>query len=209
MKNRSNYSEMLLEYYIDIGCVRQANEDYYGALFCFTKAIETHPKFEEAYLRRGIVRGILKDFIGAISDFSKAIVINPGYSEAYFNRGLLWHRSGINVSALEDFLKVIEIDPGYNGINVFIGDVYWKEKDYAQAVKYYSKAIEYEPENMSAYYKRAHAKRILMDYDGAIEDFNKFINLNPNVGQINLTNAIKKLFKKEIKEARFNFSSLN
>jgi tetratricopeptide (TPR) repeat protein len=211
MNNYSNFSdkETLLEYYIDYGCVRQANENYYGAVFCFTKAIEVSPNFAESHLRRGIVRGILKDFTGAVSDFSKAIFINPAYAEAYFNRGLLWQRSGININALEDFLKVIEIDPGYSGVYIFIGDIYWKQKEYASAVKYYTNAIEFEPLSMSAYYKRAHAKRILMDYDGALEDFNKFIMLNPNVGQISLTKAIRKLFKKEIKEEKFNFSSLN
>jgi len=189
--------------------MRQANEDYYGAVFSFTKAIEISPQFAEAYLRRGIVRGILKDLSGAISDFSKAISINPEYADAYFNRGLLWHRSEMLENALEDFIKVTEIDPCYSGVYIFIGDIYWKQKEYAQAVKYYSYAIDFDPINMSAYYKRAHAKRVLMDYDGALEDFNKFIMLNPNVGQISLTKAIRKLFRKEINEARFNFSSLN
>lgn len=211
MNNNSNYSdkEMLLEYYIDNGCVRQANENYYGAIFCFTKALEISPKSAEAYLRRGIVRGILQDFTGAVNDFSKAIVLNPNYTDAYFNRGLLWYRSGININALEDFLRVTDIDPGYSGVYIFIGDVYWKDKNYAHAVKYYTQAIEVEPGNMSAYYKRAHAKRVLMDYDGALDDFNKFIMLNPNVGHITLTKSIRKLFRKEIKEARFSFSSLN
>lgn len=211
MNDYTNYpdKETLLEYHIDNGCVRQSNEDYYGAVFSFTKAIEISPNSAEAYLRRGIIRGILKDFSGAINDFSKAIEINPDYSDAYFNRGLLWHRSGILINALEDFIKVTEIDPGYSGVYIFLGDIYWKQKEYAQAVKYYSYAIDFEPTSMSAYYKRAHAKRVLMDYDGALEDFNKFILLNPNVGQISLTKAIRKLFKKEIKEARFNFSSLN
>ena len=211
MNDYSNYSdkETLLEFYIDNGCVRQSNENYFGAIFCFTKALEISPNFAEAYLRRGIVRGILKDFTGAVSDFSKAIVLNPNYTDAYFNRGLLWYRSGINVNALEDFLKVTEINSGYSGVYIFIGDVYWKEKDYAEAVKYYTYAIETEPSNMSAYYKRAHAKRVLMDYDGALDDFNIFITLNPNVGQIQLTKAIKKLFKNDIKNSRFQFSSLN
>ena len=101
------------------------------------------------------------------------------------------------------------MNPHYSEVYLLIGDLNWKNKDYANAVKYYSQAIEVKPGNMSAYYKRAHAKRILMDYDGALEDFNRFIALNPNVGQIGLTNSIKRLFWEEIKRAKFQFSSLN
>ncbi len=209
--NYSNLSdkELKLEYYIDNGCVRQANQNYLGAVFSFTKAIGIAPDHAEPYLRRGIVRGILQDFNGAVSDFSKAIEISPFYPDAYFNRGLLWYRNGDNQKALEDFLKVAEINSEFSGVYIFIGDVYWKEKNYAQAVKYYTNAIDADPGNMSAYYKRAHAKRVLMDYDGALDDFNIFITLNPNLGHIQLTKAIKKLFKKDIKDSRFQFSSLN
>jgi len=209
--NYSNFSdkEFKLEYYIDNGCVRQANEDFLGAIFHFTKAVEIAPECHEPYLRRGIVRGILNDFFGAEGDFSKAIDLNRHCADAYFNRGLLWYRNGVNTKALEDFERVAEIDPGYGGIYIFIGDVYWKEKNYSLAVKFYSCAIDADPSNMSAYYKRAHAKRVLMDYDGALEDFNTFITLNPNIGQINLTKAIKKLFRNDIKNSVFQFSSLN
>lgn len=211
MNTQSNFSdkELKLEFYLDSGCVRQANGNYYGAIFCFTKVIEISPYFAEGYLRRGIVRGILNDFQGAVSDFSKAISFRPEYTEAYFNRGLLWYRSGIQINALEDFTKVTEIDPSHNDVFILIGDIHWKNKDFALAVKHYSYAIEADPSNMSAYYKRAHGKRVLMDYDGALEDFNKFISLNPNVGNITLTKPIKKLFKNEIKNSRFNFTSLN
>jgi len=101
------------------------------------------------------------------------------------------------------------LNPEYSQIFSLIGDVYWREENYALAVKHYSKAIEKDPGFMSVYYKRAHAKRKLQDYDGAINDYNKFIELNPNIGNITLTKAIKTLFRKELKEAGFYYSSFN
>lgn len=199
----------LYKHYLANGSSRQANGDYLRAIFHFTKAIEVNQLSAEAYLKRGIVRAIQKDLFGAEKDYSKAIELNQNFIEAYFNRGLFWYRVDSHKDALEDFLKVIEINPNYGGVLVLIGDIYWKNKDYAQAVKYYTKAIEVEPTNMSAYYKRAHAKRVLMDYDGALEDFNRFITLTPNVGQIGLTKSIKRLFREEIKQSKFQFSSLN
>ena len=199
----------LLKHYLANGSTRQANGDYLGAAFHFTKAIETNKLNAEAYLKRGIVRAILNDLHGAEKDYTKAIELDQNFAEAYFNRGLFWYRMQSCENALEDFLKVSEISPDYNGVNLLIGDVYWKNKDYAHAVLYYTKAIENDPSNMSAYYKRAHAKRVLMDYDGALEDFNRFITLTPNVGQLGITKAIKRLFWEDIKKSKFQFSSLN
>ena len=199
----------MFKHYLANGTSRQSNEDYLGAIFHFTKAIEINQYSPEAYLKRGIVRAILKDLFGAEKDYSKAIELDQNFTEAYFNRGLFWYRVESYPDALEDFLKVVEINPNYAGVRILIGDVYWKNKDYAQAVMHYTKAIEVEPTNMSAYYKRAHAKRVLMDYDGALEDFNRFVTLTPNVGQIGLTKAIKRLFWEEIKKSKFQFSSLN
>jgi tetratricopeptide (TPR) repeat protein len=199
----------LYKHYLANATSKQANGNYLGAIFHFSKAIEVNGLSAEAYLKRGIVRAIQKDLFGAEKDYSKAIELNNNFTEAYFNRGLFWYRVESYKDALADFLKVVEINPNFGGVHIFIGDVYWKDKNYASAVMHYTKAIEVEPTNMSAYYKRAHAKRVLMDYEGALEDFNRFITLTPNVGQIGLTKAIKRLFWEEIKKSKFQFSSLN
>ena len=199
----------LLTHYLANGSTRQANGDYLGAAFHFTKAIEVSGVNAEAYLKRGIIRAILQDLYGAEKDYSKAIELDQNFTDAYFNRGLFWYRMQSLKNALEDFLKVVEINPNYSGVHLLIGDIYWKNKDYAHAVMYYTKAIEVDPSNISAYYKRAHAKRVLMDYDGALEDFNRFITLTPNVGQFGITKAIKRLFWEDIKRSKFQFSSLN
>jgi tetratricopeptide (TPR) repeat protein len=199
----------LMKHYLTNGSTRQANGDYLGAAFHFTKAIEVSEVNADAYLRRGIVRAILNDLYGAEQDYSKAIELDQNFTDAYFNRGLLWYRIDNCKDSLDDFLKVVEINPNFSGVHLLIGDLYWKNKDYARAVMYYTKAIEVDPSNMSAYYKRAHAKRVLMDYDGSLEDFNKFITLTPNVGQLGITKAIKRLFSEDIKKSKFQFSSLN
>ena len=44
-----------------------------------------------------------------------------------------------------------------------------------------TKAIELNPNDAKAYYNRGLAKSDLQDYKGAIADFNKAIELNPNL----------------------------
>src|SRR3972149_6060161 len=102
----------MFKHYLANGSSRQSNEDYLGAIFHFTKAIEINQYSPEAYLKRGIV---------------KAIELDQNFTEAYFNRGLLWYRVESYPDALEDFLKVVEINPNYAGVRILIGDVYWKK----------------------------------------------------------------------------------
>jgi len=43
----------------------------------------------------------------------------------------------------------------------------------------YTKAIEFKPDNASAYYNRGIAKKTKKDYEGALADFKKVLELQP------------------------------
>lgn len=58
--------------YIESGREKHKNEDYYGAIVDFTKAIEVFPNYAEAYYSRGISKGVLGDFNGSCADARKA-----------------------------------------------------------------------------------------------------------------------------------------
>ena len=75
------------QFYFDRGLESYRNEDFLGAIFDYSKAIEINPRYAEAYNNRGDAKFRLKDDSGAISDYSKAIEINPRYAKAYSNRG--------------------------------------------------------------------------------------------------------------------------
>ena len=63
------------------------NDDHYGAISEYSKAIEVNPNYNQAYNNRGNSKYRLKDYYGAIADYSKSIEINPNMSSTYFNRG--------------------------------------------------------------------------------------------------------------------------
>lgn len=48
-----------------------------------------------------------------------------------------------------------------------------------EAIEELELAIKYDPQSYEAYYYRGACKRNLKDYDGAIADYNKSIELNP------------------------------
>ena len=62
------------------------NQDYYGAIADYTKAIELNPNYHYAYKRRGISKNYLEDYYGAIADYTKAIEIDPDFDYAYGSR---------------------------------------------------------------------------------------------------------------------------
>ena len=107
----------------------------------------------------------LEDYNGAISDFNKAIELDPNYAGVYILRGTSKTRLYDFYGAISDYTKVIEFDkisPSsykflFNG-GVDKEDVYF----------------------FQAYYFRAITKMKLEDYNGAISDFNKAIEIDPN-----------------------------
>ena len=126
------------------------SQDFYDAIYQFTKAIELNPNYEDAYFWRGKIRGyeiINKDVEGAyyseaIKDFNKVIELNPDNAEAYFWRG----RAKFNF------------------------------EDYKGAIADYTKVIKLKPISFnfpSSYYERGWVKKIIGDLNGACEDWNQ------------------------------------
>lgn len=62
-------------------------------------------------------------------------------------------------------------------IGYFISKTDNRKKYYAKVVKCYSKTIALEPDSAVAYYKRANAYSKLKQYDKAVSDYSKFIEL--------------------------------
>ena len=173
------------EYY-NRGYDKGSNEDYYGAVSDFTKAIELAPNNANAFTQRAYMKSKLKDFKGTRTDSSKAIELAPNNADAYYIRGYV--KTLLNFTILRndyydaktDFDKVIEIEPGNINAYYFRGRlkaIYGYNKE---AVIDYDKAINLAPTNREAYYYRASAKRDLEDYYGAIADYTIAIKIKPN-----------------------------
>ena len=173
------------EYY-NRGYDKGSNDDYYGAVSDFTKAIELAPNNANAFTQRAYMKSKLKDFKGTRTDSSKAIELAPNNADAYYIRGYV--KTLLNFTILRndyydaktDFDKVIEIEPGNINAYYFRGRlkaIYGYNKE---AVIDYDKAINLAPTNREAYYYRASAKRDLEDYYGAIADYTIAIKIKPN-----------------------------
>ena len=165
------------------GEARLATEDYKGAIADFTKAIALSPKNATLYKLRGDAYLKELDWDKAKTDYSKAIALNPNYDEAYVGRGIVNRRKFENNAAILDFTKAININPKNYDAYYSRASVFVDNKLYENALNDYNQVLKICPDD----YKKKHmlnfrrgvVKVNLNDIDGAIEDLNQDIYLNP------------------------------
>ena len=108
------YSQTVFEYY-NRALEKQENEDYYGAISDYTKAIELMPDNIPALYNRASLRSKLGDNYKAISDYTKVIELNfksefhfdeTLTAKAYYNIGVIKENIGDLSGACSDWQKV-------------------------------------------------------------------------------------------------------
>ena len=168
-------------------------KNYDQAIASFTNVIDLSPDYANAYFYRGISNYTLeKNYYSSWEDLTKAIDLKPGLTEAYFYRGLLINEgySRNSQTGYEDFSKAIELNPKH-------AEAYYNRGKYMfnyrsrpdresftidEIVANYNKAIALKPFFPDAYYHSGIAKSHFdkKDYTGAIADYTKAIEQNPN-----------------------------
>jgi len=164
-----------------------------------------------AYFHRGHAYYVIGEHDKAISDYSMAIELNPRYVRAYTDRGSVYDYSkGDYEKAISDYNKAIEIDPGYIHSYTWRGSFYRRRGEYDKAIADHTKAIELNQRCVSTpayryrgvahylnhetaiefltrasswlYEDRGNAYRCKREYDKAISDYTKAIEIYPGPG---------------------------
>jgi tetratricopeptide (TPR) repeat protein len=68
-----------------------------------TKAIESDPRYGEAYFQLGILSADKKDYRQAIDLFTKAVEANPQLGDAHYRLGVAYQRIGLEAKAKQEF----------------------------------------------------------------------------------------------------------
>lgn len=133
----------------------------------------------KAFVDSGKIKAGRKNYREAIEDFSKAIELDPGSIEGYLGRSKakreLNDKSGADRDLATSKRLFDNLDTGLQANDD--GNAAYEEGDYKNAIKFYNKAIPLIPTITTIYYNRGCAKQYLEDYQGAIEDFDKSIEL--------------------------------
>jgi len=204
-----------------------ALEEFDLALADFNSSIEIDPEFARAYFRRGILYKKMELLENAAKDFKKAIELNPEYDDAMTELGFIHIQMG-KKDAMKYFNKAIKINPcaeNYfsrvaaraemlkreNAIKNFASgkvtkddcyaDCTFNEKQVKDDIKDLDKAIAFEPED--AYYLRLRVSRYnyLKQYENALSDSEKLLELEPDDEELHLAMAYCKYNTDKFAEA--------
>jgi tetratricopeptide (TPR) repeat protein len=168
------------------------------ALADFNQAIRLSPNRKDFHHSRGDVYSSKKNYDAAISDYNQEIRIQPDSYRTYGYRGLAYlEKKNIDL-AISDFKKACDSGENFNRIYpsfaFLLGDLYRGEKkNYREAVKYFTLALTaFDPDwdnvrkvilkidddfALIIYNARALSYVALENYDVALFDFNKVLNV--------------------------------
>jgi tetratricopeptide (TPR) repeat protein len=157
------------------------NIQYDKAIDAFRRSISLYPNHPAAYNYTGLVYVEKGHYDKAIAKYNKAIALNPRYAKAYNNRGLAYSKKGEYMQAIIDFNKAI--DKGLEIINIVILPFNSKEDSKINLSAAIDVTDDYISPNATltdAYYNRGIVFCKLGNYQQAIKDFNKSIELEPD-----------------------------
>lgn len=146
--------------YIDANKFQEAVIDY-------TYILNIDSRNFAAYIGRGYAYSELSQKQQAVADFTEAIRFEPESDLAYNNRGYTYYELGDNKKALEDFLIALRINP--SGITWMCDNL----PCWDAAVQLYSTDISNFVGRGDAYFQ-------LGEYEKAVADYKKAIQIDPD-----------------------------
>ncbi|QEM07642.1 tetratricopeptide repeat protein [Mucilaginibacter rubeus] len=182
--DKDNNSVIVLsaEDYFQKGQSLFSNSNYSDAIPAYDSAIKKNPNYADAFLARGASKANLGHYNDAIIDYLKAQKFGLNSSILFSNLGFSNYQLKQIDTANKYLQKALSLDSTNANAYRWIGDIKYDKNDNKGAADEYTKAINYNG-NASNYFARGLAFYYLKNYVKAIQDMDKAIELNPNVGQ--------------------------
>ena len=165
------------------------------AISYFTESLEIKQN-SEIYIARGELKLKNQDYQEAMEDFSKALELKPTSSLVYLRIGQTQMELEEYAQALQCFNNALEFGGEEENVYVAFAKLMEKEDKIEEAIMYYSKALRIKEKR--AYYlargelygkilkndlamaDKGNIKVMFCNYDGAIEDYTKSIEIYEN-----------------------------
>ena len=171
---------------VQAGTDKYRAKDFDGAITDYTRAIETDPKFADAYKFRGLAKSLKGDWKGCLDDINSALGIAPENLDYLSTRAFAQLHLGDFQAANADFATMERLEPE-SGAKVkqqiaqgLISRARSKSAggDNAAAIKDLDMVIAIFPELGVAYHERGGAKSDLKQYKEAIADYDLAIKFD-------------------------------
>jgi tetratricopeptide (TPR) repeat protein len=136
----------------NIGVALLEQFKYAEAVAQFRRALEIDTSLAVARINLAIALFNVPDLQGALREAKLAAAAMPDTPHPHYMLGLIATRENRVDEALAAFQRVLQIDPRDVGANVNIGQLYFRQRKYAEAIPPLRVAHEAEPYNISAAY---------------------------------------------------------
>ena len=176
-----NYRNVPIAYYNLAEIYFLQKWDLDRAIPLFMKAIETDPKYAEAYVNRGLIYYYKRDYKKAVWDYDQAEKFRPDIAEIYINRGNAYNALGRKDDAILEYNRALHINPGQAETWFNLANMYLEQKKFDKAVADYTRAIELKPLYATAYYNRAIIYARRGEYKLALNDALKARSLGMDI----------------------------
>ncbi|MFC1839336.1 tetratricopeptide repeat protein [Thermodesulfobacteriota bacterium] len=170
--------------YSGLSRIYRFKREYDKAISNISKAIELDPENPSYYSSRAnLYLRQKREYDNALSDYSKVINLDPDNFYAYGNRSDIYLLKGLYYKAISDLdkrqEKLREKISGIDRINPFTNYSYRNDEYIDERISVWKKAKNIVLNNDNEYFIRGRTYYDLQQYDYAISDFNKCIELNP------------------------------
>lgn len=163
------------------------------AISAYKEAIRVDPNNASSYISLARLQIYLKDYDDALKNLGNALLLNEGNSMAYSLRGWALGLSGHFLDAKTALDRAIEIDPN-NGIHyAHLAEVYGMQYiedgnftilEEARSIS--QKAQDLSPNALETHRARGYILYLFGQYPEAVLQYEKAINLNPNIADLHL-----------------------
>jgi tetratricopeptide (TPR) repeat protein len=166
-----------------------ARGDYEEAAEYFTKAIAERPNRADYYIDYGMALIALKQYDEAIAEFDLAyqdnnfgVIINKKNKRSLRGRGIAYYCKKEYEEAIKQFELALQLDV-CSDLNTDI--LYYKASalmamgNCEEAVQVYTDILSEDTGDITALMNRAYCYRILGNYENAVADYDKAIELKP------------------------------
>jgi tetratricopeptide (TPR) repeat protein/S1-C subfamily serine protease len=151
------------------------------AVQAFERAIQLKPDFSQAYYALGSALRGQQQTQAALEAYAKATQINPDFYQAWRERSSLLEAQENYSEALASIDKAIAIQPDDAFLYLQRAKILSSQKRFAEATEAYNKSISLKPSYL-AYFNRGDARFQLGDFQGAYDDANSAIAMQPEGG---------------------------
>lgn len=176
-----------------LGKILLYTKNFEASINYFRKIIELKPDNWDAYLHLGLAYEGLDNYEQAIFYLKRAVAVNQFLAEAYWIMGRIYLKIGNYGLAMKNYEKSVEIAPNNTRYLNSLAKLYFTLDKNAQAIRTLQLAIDNNPNSKWSYYYLGQCLEKEYQFDIAIEQYEKAINIDSQFIEAKL--ALAKLYQ--------------